>query len=111
MTLTEINLEEGMPTCDEAMDKLKDSVKLAKQNKNKCIVVIHGYGSSGKGGAIRTKARQWLYAQVRNGSMKAVVNGEDFNVLNGTARELRRKFPELEDLLRHVNHGVTVVEL
>ena len=111
MNITEINLEEGMPTCDEAMDKLKTSLKLAKQSKYKCAIVIHGYGSSGKGGAIRLKARQWLNAQVRNGSLKAVVNGEDFDVLNAKARELRGKFPELEQLLRVINHGVTVVEL
>lgn len=111
MNLTEINLEEGMPTCDEAMDKLKSSLKLAKQSKYKCAVIIHGYGSTGKGGAIRIKARQWLNAQVRNGSLKAAVNGEDFGVLNEKARELRGRFPELERLLNVFNHGVTVVEL
>ncbi len=111
MSIKTINLEEGMPTCDEAMDTLKSSLKLAKQNKYKCAVIIHGYGSSGKGGAIRIKARQWLNAQVRNGSVRSVINGEDFDVLNEKARELRRKFPELETLLRVTNHGVTVVAL
>lgn len=66
MQVREINIEEGIPTCDEAMDYLKSSVKLAKQNKHKCILVIHGYGSSEKGEIIRTKARQWLNAQVKN---------------------------------------------
>lgn len=111
MTLMEINLEEGMPTCEEAMDTLKSSITLAKQNRFKCVLVIHGYGSSGKGGAIRIKVRQWLNAQARNGNVKAVVNGEDFSILNETARELRERFPELEQLLRVTNHGVTVVKL
>lgn len=111
MNLTEINLEERMPTCDEAMDRLKMAVKLAKQSKYKCAVIIHGYGSSGRGGAIRIKARQWLNAQVRNGNVKSVINGEDFNILNEKARELRRKFSQLEQLLRVTNHGITVVEL
>lgn len=111
MNVKEINLEEGMPTCDEAMDRLKSELKLAKQNKYKCVIVIHGYGSSGKGGAIRLKTRQWLNAQVRGGKIKAAINGEDFNILNGKARELRAKLPELEIYLRVSNHGVTVVEL
>ena len=111
MNIAEINLEEGMPTCDEAMDRLKSSIKLAKQSKYKCALIIHGYGSSGKGGVIRIKARQWLNAQVKNGVLKAVINGEDFDVLNEKARELRGKFSELEKLLRVANHGVTVVEL
>ena len=100
-----------MPSCAEAMDRLKASIKLAKQSKFKCAVVIHGYGSSGKGGAIRVAARQWLNAQVRNGSLKSLVNGEDFNILSEKARELRAKFPEFETLLHVTNHGVTVVEL
>ena len=67
MNIAEINLEEGMPTCDEAMDRLKSSIKLTKQSKYKCALIIHGYGSSGKGGVIRIKARQWLNAQVKSG--------------------------------------------
>lgn len=111
MKIAEINLEEGMPTCDEAMERLKSSITLAKRSKYKCALVIHGYGSSGKGGVIRGKARQWLDAQVRNGTVKAVVRGEDFDVLNAKARELKAGFPELESLYRVTNHGVTVVEL
>lgn len=109
MNVFEINLEEGMPPCDEALARLKALIRLAKQNKYKCAVVVHGYGSSGKGGVIRVKARQWLNAQVRNGSIKTVISGEDFNILNSTARDLRAKFPELELYLRMVNHGVTIV--
>ena len=107
----EINLELNMPTVDEAMSYLKMAVKLCKQNKIGCMVVIHGYGSSGKGGIIRNKARQWLNAQVRNGVLKSVVNGEDFSVVNFKALELKGKYRELEKLFKVCNHGVTVVEL
>ena len=92
----EINLEEGMPTVDEAMSYLKMSVTLCKQNKI---------------GVIRTKVRQWLNAQVRNGTIKAVINGEDFNIFNFKALELKGKYRELEKLLKVCNHGITVVEI
>ena len=111
MQVREINLEEGMPTCDEALDYLKSSVKLSKQNKYKCLLIIHGYGSTGKGGTIRTKTRQWLNAQVKKGMLKAVINGEDFNIFNEKVRELKDKYSELNSLLRVTNYGVTVVEL
>lgn len=111
MNLTEINLEEGMPPREEAMDRLRASIKLAKQSKYKCAIIIHGYGSSGKGGIIRIMARRWLNAQVQNGRLKAVVNGEDFNVLNEKARTMKAKCPELNSLFYCFNHGVTVVEL
>ena len=107
----EINLEEGMPTVDEAMSYLKMSVTLCKQNKIGCLAIVHGYGSSGKGGVIRTKARQWLNAQVRNGTVKSVINGEDFDVLNFKALELKGKYRELEKLLKVCNHGMTIVEI
>ena len=90
----EINLEEWLPTEDEAMSYFKMSITLWKQNKIGCLAVIHGYGSSGKGGVIRAKARQWLNAQVRNGTIKAVINGEDFDVLNFKALELKGKYRE-----------------
>ena len=109
--LKEIDLEYGMPTVDEAMAYLKSVVDGAKSSGTKCLYIIHGYGSSGKGGAIRTKARQWLNAQVRNGKIKVVINGEDFEIYNFKALELKNKYSELEQLLRVTIHGVTVVEL
>lgn len=111
MKFKEINLEEGMPTVDEAMSYLKMSVGICKSNKIGCLYVIHGYGSSDTGGAIRLKARQWLNAQVRNGKIKAVINGEDFSIFNFKALELKNKYKELEELLKVCNHGVTVVEV
>lgn len=109
--LKEINLEYGMPTVDDALVALKSSINNAKSGNVGCLYIIHGYGSSGKGGAIRVKSRQWLNAQVRNGKVKAVINGEDFTIFNDKARELKNKYSELEQLLRVTNHGVTVVEL
>ena len=49
------------------MSYLKMSITLCKQNKIGCLAVVHGYGSSGRGGAIRAKARQWLNAKCERG--------------------------------------------
>lgn len=107
----EINLEVGMPTSADALVLLKSSVANAKSGNIGCLSIIHGYGSSGKGGVIRDKARQWLNAQVKNNYIKAVINGEDFNIFNFKALELKNKYKELEPLLKVCNHGVTIVEL
>ena len=111
MFVKEINLEAGMPACDAALSVLKSAMQSARQSKYKCVLVIHGYGSSGKGGKIREKSRQWLNAQVGKGKIKTVINGEDFTIFNFKALELKNKYKELEPLLRVTNHGVTVVEL
>ena len=100
-----------MPTSADALKLLKASIANAKSWNVGCLYVIHGYGSSGKGGVIREKVRQWLHAQERNGSVKAVINGEDFTIFNFKALELKNTYKQLEQLLNVYNHGVTVVEL
>ena len=102
-----------MPAVQEAMDLLKYEMQRAKCNKEHCMLIIHGYGSTGKGGIICKKARQWPKAQERKSAFKAVVFGEDFNIYNETARFLKNRYadPTLQNLMRSCNHGVTVVQL
>ena len=111
MKYTEINIKEGMPVVAEAMRYLQDSVTRLKRDKYDVVLIVHGYGSTGKGGAICQKARQWLKAQERGGKVKRVIFGEDFTLFNFDALALKNKCRDLEPLLRVSNHGVTVVEL
>jgi len=111
MKYTEINIKEGMPIVADAMRHLQSSLERFRREKYGVVLVIHGYGSTGKGGAIHDKARQWLKAQERGGRVKQVIFGEDFDLFNFAALELKNKCRELEGLLRVCNHGVTVVEL
>ena len=108
---TELNIKEGMPLVSEAIDYLKNSLDRCRRNKYKCVLVIHGYGSTGKGGAIHDKAREWLKAQERVGKVKSVIFGEDFSIFNFKSLELKNRYRELEPLMKVCNHGVTVVEL
>ena len=108
---TELNIKEGMPLVSEAMDYLKNSLDRCRRNKYKCVLIIHGYGSTGKGGAIHDKARQWLKAQERAGKVKTVIFGEDFSIFNFKSLELKNKYCELGMLVDAYNNGVTVVEL
>ena len=105
--IKEINVENGFTSAD-AIDYIKQVIS---NNRKACLYIIHGYGSSGKGGIIRQKVRSYLNAQLKNGKVKAVINGEDFNVLNFKALELKNKYKELSELFTVCNHGVTVVEL
>ena len=49
--------------------------------------------------------------QVRKGTIKAVINGEDFDIFNFKALELKGKYKELEKPLKVCNHGMTAVEV
>ena len=108
---TELNIKEDMPSVFVAMEQLKSSLELCRRNKYRCVLVIHGYGSTGRGGVICEKARQWLKAQERNGKVKSVTFGENFSIFNFKALELKNRYIELAPLMRVCNHGVTVIEL
>ena len=111
MKYTEINIKQDMPIVADAMRYLQTSIERLKREKYEVVLIIHGYGSTGKGGAIHDKARQWLKAQERNGKIKSVIFGEDFTLFNFEALALKNKGRELEPLLKICNHGVTVIEL
>lgn len=111
MKYTEINIKEDMPIVADAMRYLQDAIARFKRDKYDVVLIVHGYGSTGKGGAICAKARQWLKAQERGGKVKQVIFGEDFTLFNFAALALKNKCRELEPLFRVCNNGVTVVEL
>jgi hypothetical protein len=52
-TLEEINIEFGMPTVDVAMPLLNERLRSLKKSGVKAVKIIHGYGSTGKGGRLR----------------------------------------------------------
>ena len=107
----ELNIKQGMPLVADALRYLQDSLAKLKREGCECVLVVHGYGSTGKGGAICEKARQWMKAQEKNGKLRAVIFGEDFTLFNFKALELKNKYRELEPLLRVCNNGVTVLQL
>lgn len=109
--MMEINLEDGMPIVSEAMDNLKFALRIAKERKEKVVVIIHGYGSSGIGGAICMSARQWLKAQVRKGALKKAVEGENFDMFNTDARDIKAKDAKVGKYYGQGNNGITVVEI
>lgn len=79
----ELNLELGRPTADEALRRLEAELEAARHMNTPLLKLIHGYGSSGKGGRIRTASRKYLLAQQEKGRIAAVVRG------NGLASSMR----------------------
>lgn len=104
MAIKEINVENGF-TSDDTIAYVKQVISNSKKT---CIYIFHDYSSSGKGGVIRQKVRSFLNAQVKNGKIKTMINGEDFNVFNFIALELKNKYKELEQLLEF---AITALQL
>lgn len=113
MKLYTLNLELGMPPVEFARKKLNQGLRTARATGCQVVKVIHGYGSSGKGGAIRLDTMKVLSQKKSSGEIKAFVPGEDFSVFNSDTRLMLEKCPELRhdpDLTRQ-NHGITMVLL
>ena len=51
----ELNLELGWPTVDQALRRLDAELEAARKMNTPLMKLIHGYGSSGKGGRIRAR--------------------------------------------------------
>ena len=72
ISMKELNLEQGMPTVDTALRWLEAELHAARKMGRPGLKLIHGYGSSGTGGKIRTACRKYLREQAE------AALGEDF---------------------------------
>lgn len=108
-----INLEQGRPLVETALQRLKNELALAASLNIKVITLIHGYGSSGKGGKIREECRKILEDLVHHRRLRAVIPGERFHRRTGAGKALLRQFPQLdrETAAALNNPGVTIVVL
>ena len=111
LQIRELNLELGRPTVDQALRALEAELQAARVMHVRAMKIIHGYGSSGKGGRIRTASRRYLLSAREEGRIYAVLPGERLTIFDGEARQLMARCPALrEDLDReNENPGVTFV--
>ena len=109
----EVNLERGMPSAQAALSRLALELRRSRSMGESALKIIHGYGSSGKGGKIRVQARARLERMKGAGEIRDYIPGERFSILDpATLAAFRRcgglrKDPDLE---RH-NNGVTIILL
>ena len=111
--LREVDLKYDMPTADDAIKRITYQIKNAGAFGVTAIKFIHGYGSSGKGGSIRTQARKYLENQKRRGEIKDYIPGEDFSIFNEATINAFLRCDDLRrdsDVERH-NNGITIVVL
>jgi hypothetical protein len=108
-----INLESGMPTVRDAMQKMESKLSLAIAQGVRVVRVVHGYGSSGKGGKIRDACRRVLGSMVSKNQVTGMIHGEDHSAACVASQHLLRRVPALKSTCRTDgdNPGITLVEL
>ena len=110
-TIRELNLELGRPTADQALRWLEAELEAARKMNTPLLKL--SYGSSGKGGRIRTASRHYLEEAAVQGRIAAYLPGERFSIFNETTRRALQQYPRLRpdrDLDRE-NRGITFVFL
>jgi DNA-nicking Smr family endonuclease len=108
-----VNLEEGMPRVNEALLRVERELAVARQQGYAVVKIIHGYGSSGVGGALRTEVQKWLRQRAAQSQIRAFIPGEDWRISDERTWALLKSHPELKndpDLGRN-NLGIAIVVL
>jgi hypothetical protein len=106
-----VNLEEGMPTVEQARLRMQYELHSCRKDGYAAVKFIHGYGSSGVGGALRTELQKELRQAAEDGSIRTFIAGEHWRVSDEAAWEVLKRFPEWKqdaDLGRN-NQGISVV--
>lgn len=108
-----VNLEQGLPTVAQALVRLENALNSARSERVAVLTLIHGYGSSGKGGGICVECRRTLDYLLSKNELVAVVYGENFSQRNGPVKALLHRFPQLSRHahLNRQNRGITLVVL
>ena len=108
-----VNIEEGMPTVEEACLRLERELNAAREQKVTALRVIHGYGSSGVGGTLRVAIQLRLQELRQSGAIREVIYGENWRVADEASWKWLQRYPEWKqdrDLGRQ-NKGISIVVL
>ncbi len=108
-----INLEQGMPLVEQALKRLESEIRTAEIQSVAVLTVIHGYGSSGRGGRIRREVRRQLEFMKARQRINDFITGEEFAGRIPRIARLLRRFPFLAGHadLNRANRGITLVIL
>ena len=107
-----VNLEHGFPTAEEARTRLATEIDVARKKGVGLLKLVHGYGSTGKGGTLRKALRTMLLRLQHEGKIGRVIFGENWDLFDEPSRNLMDRYPLIRgdrDIGRG-NAGITIVE-
>lgn len=113
MMLRTYNVEAGFPTLDEARKQVIAEIRTAKRAGVRVLKIIHGYGSSGKGGRLNIGLRKSFALRKQEGVIREFIAGEDFSIFNPAVLSLLEAVPEMrgDPDLNATNEGITLLVL
>ena len=111
--LRTFNVEANLPRLEEARRLVIDEIRRAQREGIRVLKIIHGYGSSGKGGTLCSGLHKSFRLRKKEGVIRDFIAGEDFSVFNEVTLSLLTAIPELrgDPDLNATNEGVTILWL
>ena len=112
-TIGTLNLESGMPMVEEALSRMNIGLQEMRVSGIKVVRLIHGYGSTGRGGKICAGVREELASMKRKRLIRDYIPGEDFSPMDSSSRKLAETEQNItrDPDYGRVNHGITMVVL
>lgn len=106
-----VNIKQHNPNNEYAVYMLDCEINDAKVTNINVLIVVHGYGSHGVGGLIKTSTMQYLKNARKQGVIVDFVPGEFWCDTNEVKVQMCRLYPELilNNNLNFLNSGVSVV--
>lgn len=104
-----VNLEKGMPTVEQAIERLGQEISFAAREGCRVLILIHGWGSSCQGGAIKQEVRRRLAFMLDTRQINDFLPGEECDMRFGHGRHLARRFPFLKRYMQKANPGISIV--
>ena len=108
-----INLKDGLPSTEQALERMERELAAAASDGVKVVRVVHGYGSSGKGGQIRQAVLRRLQQQEHSFGVRKYIPGDEYSEDTNAGREALAAHPALRSSLKsdRLNPGMTLVLL
>ena len=94
---------------DEVEDELfRAWSQVRNSSSHRILKVIHGYGSTSKGGTTKETVRNWAFRN--KGRLKKIIHGEEYVLYQADTQEMRKEVGVYEDTdLGSGNAGVTIL--
>lgn len=101
-----------MPSVADALSALDLRLQTCRASGVRILRVVHGWGSTGHGGAIAVAVRNQLRGLQSRGRIRSFIAGEDYSEFTDAGRAILERHPSLRAgfATDRLNRGITLVE-
>lgn len=106
-----INVKNNNSSPDYAVYVTDSEINDSKKTDTNILVIIHGYGSKGRGGTMKQEIHNYLLQAKNHRKIIDYYKGEQWSATNEDMQQLCSLYPELilHSQIQNYNSGVTIV--